>query len=207
MKKRNVLLAVLPAGAMLVLSGCVGITTKSTPIEIFPDMDRQPKYKTQAASAFFADGRASRAPVPGTIAQGQLKDDDLFYTGVVNNMYVGRNPLPIDKDLLVHGRRKFETYCSPCHSRTGGEVGIVGKRLLASGQAWLPTNLQDDRVKQMTDGEIFTIVTNGRRSMHGYKYQVAERDRWAIIAYLRALQRATSGTIEDVPAELRSELR
>lgn len=207
MTTRNKWLLLLPLAGSLMLASCAGITSKNPPIELFWDMNRQPKYKPQAASEFFSDGRASRRPVAGTVAQGQLKDDDAFYTGVVNNMYVGKNPLPINQATLTQGRRRFETYCSPCHSRTGSEVGIVGKRVLASGQAWLPTMLQDDRVKKMTDGEIFTIITNGRRSMHGYKYQIQEQDRWAIIAYVRALHRSTMGTVEDVPAELRSELR
>lgn len=206
MKTRNTALSVV-TGAVLLLAGCAGMPSKNSPLEFFWDMNRQPKYKAQAASEFFPDGRASRRPVPGTVAQGQLNDDDAFYTGIVNNMYVGRNPLPIDHATLTQGRRKFETYCAPCHSRTGSEVGIVGKRVLATGQAWLPTMLQDDRVKKMTDGEIFTIITNGRRSMHGYRFQIAERDRWAIIAYVRALHRSTQGTIEDVPADLRTELR
>lgn len=200
-------LPLLPAAAALLLAGCAGMTSKNPPLEVFPDMDRQAKYKPQMHGDFFADGKASRRPVPGTVAQGQLKDDDALYTGVVNNMYIGRNPLPVDRALLVRGRKKFETYCSPCHSRTGGEVGIVGKRVLATGQAWLPTMLQDDRVKQMTDGEIFTVATDGRRSMRGYKYQISARDRWAIVAYVRALQRSTIGTLEDVPADLRPELR
>jgi mono/diheme cytochrome c family protein len=207
MKIRNVAFSIVPAAAVLLLAGCAGMQSKNPPLELFWDMNRQPKYKPQAASEFFPDGRASRRPVAGTVAQGQLNDDDAFYTGIVNNMYVGKNPLPIDQATLTQGRRKFETYCAPCHSRTGSEVGIVGRRVLATGQAWLPTMLQDDRVKGMTDGEIFTIITNGRRSMHGYKYQIAERDRWAIIAYVRALHRSTMGTVQDVPAELRSELR
>jgi mono/diheme cytochrome c family protein len=207
MKIRNISFSILPAAVALVLAGCAGLPSKHPPLELFWDMNRQPKYKPQAASEFFPDGRSSRRPVAGTVAQGQLNDDDAFYTGVVNNMYVGKNPLPIDQATLTQGRRKFETYCAPCHSRTGSDVGIVGRRVLATGQAWLPTMLQDDRVKKMTDGEIFTVITNGRRSMHGYKYQIAERDRWAIIAYVRALHRSTMGTVADVPAELRSELR
>jgi len=207
MRKLTACLPLLPIAASLFLGGCSGLASKSPPIELFWDMNRQAKYKPQAASSFFADGRASRRPVAGTVAQGQAKEDDALNTGVVDNLYIGKNPLPVNQVLLTHGRQKFETYCSPCHSRTGSEVGIVGKRVLASGQAWLPTMLQDDRVKAMTDGEIFTVVTNGRRSMHGYKFQIAAQDRWAIIAYVRALQRATQGTVEDVPTELRSELR
>lgn len=193
--------------AALALTGCADMKTRNTPLQVFPDMKKQAKYKPQAASAFFADGRASRRPPAGTVAQGQLNEDEAFTTGIVDGMYVGKNPLPITRETLERGRQKFETYCSPCHSRTGGEVGIVGRRSIAAGLVWLPTNLQEPRVKEMTDGEIYSVATNGRRSMHGYKYQVSDHDRWAIVAYVRALQRATSGSLEDVPAELRSELR
>jgi len=172
------------------------------PIEVFPDMDRQAKYKPQAESPLFGDGRASRRPVPGTVAVGYLKEDEPFYTGVNGAMYVGKNPLSIDKELLVRGQERFNIYCAPCHDRTGTGHGIVAQR-----SSWLPSNLHDPRQKNMTDGELFNVMSDGRRSMPGYKYQVSANDRWAIVAYVRALQRATSGTLADVPAELKEQLR
>ena len=108
----------------------------------------------------------------------------------------------IDAALLKNGQSKFNTYCSPCHDRTGSGLGIVPKRTL-----WLPTNLHEDRVVAMADGEIYDVISNGRRTMHGYRYQILEADRWAIVAYVRALQRSDRGTIQDVPAELRADLR
>ncbi|MBI3280347.1 MAG: cytochrome c [Acidobacteria bacterium] len=201
MRIRSILRAGALAAAAAILAGCAGQTTRNTPIEVFPDMDRQPKYRPQRPSEFFADGRASRAPVAGTVARGQLKLDDAFYTGVAGNQYVGRNPLPINSELLKLGQTRFNTFCSPCHDRTGQGRGIVGQRAM-----WLPTNLQEDRVRQMNDGEIFTIITEGRRSMPSYRFQIAGRDRWAIIAYVRALQR-TTGSLDDVPRELRAGVR
>jgi hypothetical protein len=166
------------------------------------DMRFQGKLRTQAETSFFSDRRANRSPVRGTVAMGMLKEDESFTTGVMNNQYVGRNPLKVDADLLKAGQRRFNTYCSPCHDRTGQGRGLIGQSSL-----WIPTNLMEDRVRQFNDGEIFTIITQGRRSMPSYRFQVVERDRWAIVAYVRALQRATGATVEDVPAELRSDLK
>ena len=189
-------------GAAALLTGCAGNMTRNTQFQVFPDMDKQAKHRPQSRSSVFADGRASRVPVAGTVARGNLKEDDALYTGVVNNQYIGKNPLPVDAALLKRGQARFNIYCSPCHDRTATGRGLVGQNAL-----WLATNLHEDRVRQMNDGEIFTIVTQGRRSMPSYRFQIPERDRWAIIAYVRALQRANLGTVEDVPENLRSELR
>lgn len=194
-------LALIGAVAVLALGGCARMTRTSPPIEVFPDMDRQPRYDVQAASPFFPDGRASRMPVPGTVAQGQLRADEGFETGAVNGMYVGRNPLEINETTLARGQERFNIYCAPCHDRAGQGRGIVGQRSL-----WLASNLTDDRIRQMVDGELFHVATYGRRTMPAYRFQVPTEDRWAIIAYVRALQR-TTGTIEDVPQDLRGELR
>ena len=116
---------------------------------------------------------------------------------------MGKNPLPIDTATLAHGQERFNIYCSPCHSRVGDGKGIVPRR----ETSWQPTNLHDERIEKMVDGEIFQVATYGRRSMHGYRYQTTARDRWAIVAYVRALQRAYSGTVEDVPAGQRASLK
>jgi mono/diheme cytochrome c family protein len=189
------------AGALL-LTGCAGQTTRQPPVYVFPDMRFQERYDPQERSTFFADRRASRTPVPGTVARGRLKEDDPFFSGVLNNQYVGRNPLKIDANLMQTGQRRFNTYCSPCHDRTGQGRGLVGQRAV-----WIPTNLHEARVKSFNDGEIFNVITNGRRTMPAYRYQVTEADRWAIVAYVRALQRTTSGSMEDVPADRRAGLR
>ena len=194
--------AVMGLGTLLLLAGCAGNTSRNTPLQIFPDMDKQAKQRPQSYSSVFADGRASRVPVAGTVARGNLKEDEAFFTGVTNNQYIGKNPLPVTADLLKRGQERFNIYCSPCHDRTATGRGLVGQSSL-----WLATNLHEDRVRQMNDGEIFTIVSQGRRSMPAYRFQIPERDRWAIIAYVRALQRANLGTLEDVPEYLRSELR
>ena len=188
---------------LLSLVGCGGVTTRKPPIEIFPDMDRQPKYKPQAASVFFSDGRASRSAIPGTVATGQLREDDGFETGISSGMYIGRNPLPMDAALLARGRERYDIYCSVCHDRTGSGRGIVPLRV----PSWLPTSLLDERIRQMTDGELFNVSSDGRRTMAGYRFQIPVRDRWAIVAYVRALQRTREGTLADVPPELRPAVR
>lgn len=187
------------------LAGCSNFPTRSRPIEIFDDMDRQQKYKAQSlyrGQGIFADGRSNRMPVAGTVAVGHQKDDDAMFRGIVGGQYLGKNPIKIDAALLKTGQGKFNTYCSPCHDRTGSGQGIVPKRTL-----WLPTNLHEDRVVAMADGEIYDVISNGRRTMHGYRFQIVESDRWAVVAYVRALQRSDRGTVEEVPAELRADLR
>jgi len=196
------LLALLVPAVAVLLTGCAGVATENPPIQVFPDMKDQPRYEAQAASAFFADKRAGRRPVPGTVARGHLKEDEGYYTGAVDGMYVGRNPLPIDAANLERGQVRFNIYCAPCHDQAGTGKGLVGTKSL-----WLANDLHIDRVKNMVDGELFEVISIGRRTMPGYRFQIPERDRWAIVAYIRALQRATSGTIEDVPADLRNELR
>lgn len=191
----------LLAAAAFVLSGCAG-PSRQPPIFVFPDMRFQGRYDPQTDRPFFTDHRVDQRPVEGTVARGLLKDDEGFYTGVVNHQYVGKNPLKIDAELMETGQRRFNTYCSPCHDRTGQGRGIVGQRAI-----WIPTNLTEDRVKQFNDGEIFTVITQGRRSMPAYRFQVSEHDRWAIIAYVRALQRATMGTADEVPADQRASLK
>jgi hypothetical protein len=188
--------------ALVALAGCGRTTTTNPPIQVFPDMKQQPKLETQHSSDFFPDRRATRRPVPGTVAVGQLKEDEGFYTGIQNGMYVGRNPLGITEEVLVRGQERFNIYCAPCHDRAGTGRGIVSQR-----GVWPALSVHDDRIKNMVDGELFDVITHGRRTMPGYRFQISERDRWAIVAYVRALQRATSGTVEDVPADLRGELR
>ena len=190
------------AAAAIALTGCAGGTSRQPPVMVFPDMRLQGRYDPQERSEFFADKLASRRPVEGTVARGHLKDDETGHsTGVVNNQYIGRNPLTVDENVMLTGQRRFNTYCSPCHDQTGQGRGVVAQRA-----TWIPTNLHEARVKQFNDGEIFNVITMGRRSMPPYRFQVTEDDRWAIVAYVRALQRTTTNTLEDMPADRRASL-
>jgi len=172
--------------AALALAGC-GTTSRKPPLEVFADMDRQLKLKPQAETSLFADGRASRPPVPGTVARGQLEDE----------------PAPaLTAALLERGRERYDIHCAPCHDRTASGRGIVAQR-----SSWPAANLNEQRYRDMSDGQIFDTITNGKRTMPAYRFQIGARDRRAIVAYVRALQRASAGTLADVPPELRGELR
>jgi len=176
---------------VMVLAGCGG-TTRKPPLEFIADMDRQPKFRAQGETDFFPDRRMTRPPVPGTVARGAPAADALPQ----------RNPWPLSLELLERGRERYDIYCAPCHDRTGSGRGIVALR-----GAWAPADLREARLRQAGDGEIFATITQGKRTMPAYRFQIPERDRWAIVAYLRALQRAASATLDDVPPELRSQLR
>ncbi len=189
----------LLAISVLLLAGCG--SRRTPPIQIFPDMKDQPKYLPQSASRFFGDGRELLRPVPGTVARGYLKDDDAFYTGMHGGTFVA-NPLPMSHETLLRGQERFNIYCAPCHDRTGSGRGIVAMR-----SSWPAFDLNEPRIRQMPDGQIFDTITHGKRTMPAYRFQIVESDRWAIIAYVRALQRAAAGTVADVPEELRSDLR
>lgn len=193
----------LALASSLVLTGCISPSRDTTPLQIWDDMKAQPKYKSQQQSSLFADQRSSRRPPEGTVAIGQLGGDDAYRWGVVASQYVGKIQEPITAELLAHGQLKFNTYCAPCHSRVGDGKGIVGIR---AGAAFQPANLLEARVQQMNDGELYSVASEGRRTMMGYRTQTSDHDRWAIVAYLRALHRANSGTKEDVPENLRAQL-
>lgn len=193
----------LPAiSCLLLLSGCAGISTRSTQVEVWPDMKRQHKFRAQSANPNFADGRTHQLPPEGTVAVGLLNADDAFYQGQVGSMYVGRNPLTYDKATFELGQKKFNTYCSPCHDRTGSGHGVVWKKL----PTFAPANLHEDRIRAYPDGEIFDVITNGRRTMKGLKTQITPRDRWAIISYVRVMQRQ-DGALADVPPAQQANLR
>jgi mono/diheme cytochrome c family protein len=109
----------------------------------------------------------------------------------------------VTPELLHQGQFRFNTYCSPCHDKTGSGRGIVPTRF----PAWQPSNLMEDRVVQFADGDIFNVITNGRRTMPPYRFQITVADRWAIIAYVRVLQRAAHGTVNDLPEDQKAELK
>lgn len=189
--------------AALGLTGCLSPGRNTPPVQVFDDMKKQPKYKAQQETELFADRRTSRRPPTGTVAVGQLHEDEGLHWGIVNSQYVGKNPLTIDAALLKEGQVKFNAYCSPCHSRIGDGKGIVAIR---AGAVFQPTNLLEPRVRQMNDGELFSVASDGRRNMNGYRNATSDHERWAIVAYLRALHRATSGTQADVPENLRAQM-
>jgi len=173
-------------------------------IHIFPDMDFQPKFKADTASDIFGDGRANRGHIAGTIARGSLNADDTFYRGIENGQWTLGFPkqLEISEQLVRRGQNRFNIYCSPCHDRTGGGKGIViGYGLVP------PPSFHDDKVLAFADGYIMNVITNGVRTMPSYGAQIPPDDRWAIIAYLRTLERSQRASLADVPSDHRQDLK
>jgi len=164
-------------------------------------MHDQPKYIPLRQSTFFADQRSARPLVAGTVARGQLRDDPLLFTGKVNGADATIFPFPIDEKVMARGQQRFNIYCSPCHGRTGQGDGMVVRR----GYRRPPTYHQD-RLRDAAVGHFFDVMTNGFGAMPDYAAQVSPPDRWAIAAYIRALQLSEHARVDDVPAGERGKL-
>ena len=165
-------------------------------------MHDQPKYEPLEASEFFENGAASRPLVEGTVARGQLREDAAFYTGQAFGVAVAQNPLPIDAALLDRGQERYEIFCTPCHDRAGTGNGLVAQRGYRP-----PPSLHIDRLRGVADGQLFHVITNGFGAMPDYRAQIPARDRWAIVAYVRALQLSQRATLNEVPEAERSKIR
>jgi hypothetical protein len=187
--------------ALVFLSGCSSVQ-RDPPLQVWDDMKWEPKFKPQMENDLFRDHRDSRVPPEGTVSRDQPYEDTVYNTGMVGELYVGKSPVPMTMEEVKKGQAKFGTYCTPCHDRVGTGQGIVPLHV----PAWQPSNLTEDRVVQFADGEIFNVITNGRRTMPAYKYQISVEDRWAIISYLRVLQRAAHGSMADVPEDQKADL-
>ena len=215
--------------AMVSVLGFRGQRTTNAPIMIFPDMDYQPKVRPQAPLDFFTDGRGSRPPVPGTVpigyampsakaaaspgapvtAGGPGAPDRLAFTAGTDYPNTGKMggtwgtgiPMPVTAELMLKGKERFDINCAVCHGPAAAGDGIVKQYGMAT-----IVSLLDQRIRDMSDGEIFHTITHGKNTMFGYGHNVTVHDRWAIIAYLRALQRAQNATPADVPPEARIEL-
>jgi mono/diheme cytochrome c family protein len=181
--------------------GFRGQTFTLPPIDIFPEwafpsMENQPKLRPQGTSVFFADGRADRTPPVRTVARGMLREDDHLYRGKdAAGAFVPGFPanLTVDRNFLERGRDRYQIYCAPCHSATGDGKGITSRY----GMGATPT-YHDDRLRTMPDGEIYNTITNGKNTMFSYADKLIPEDRWAVVAYVRALQRAQQGKPADV---------
>jgi mono/diheme cytochrome c family protein len=221
------LLSVLFTIAIVAIFGFRGQKSTGSPLEIFPDMVRQMKVRAQAPLMFFADGRGSRLPVAGTVPIGYempkpetiatpaaaveapqshprvafSAGPDYYNTGKMADRWGTGIPLEVTPDLMERGRQRFNITCAMCHGATATGNGITKQYGLAT-----VVTLQDDRIRNMADGEIFNTITNGKNTMMAYGPNVTVSDRWAIIAYLRALQRSQNASIADVPEEHRAEL-
>ncbi len=175
--------------AVIVLTGCRGGTSDDPPVHLNRNMDTQEKYTAQRASGFFADGKAMRTPPEGTVARGQLREDPIYFTGKdAGGVYVPAIPFEVDEAALKRGAERFGIYCSPCHGFTGDGKG----KIMEYKYPIPPTNLYEQRIYDMADGNIFEVISNGVRNMPSYREQIPVRDRWCIVAHVRTLQ--TKGT-------------
>ncbi len=181
----------LLVGAGVILAGCARL-----------DMQDQPKYKPQRPSDFFADGRSGRPEVEGTIARGTLDEDAAYYTGKdPAGDDVAVFPIAVDKAFIERGQQRFEIYCAPCHGRIGNGLGMIVRRGFKQ-----PPSYHIDRLRNAPVGHFYDVITNGYGAMLNYAQQVLPRDRWAIVAYIRALQYSQNANINDLPAEARARV-
>jgi mono/diheme cytochrome c family protein len=184
-RKRSAL-GVLALASAVAASGCArGCTSSRPPIHLNPSMDDQPKVLTQTASTFFYNGASMREPVPGTIPIGGLQEDAAFFTGKgADGQYVATVPGTVDEARLERGRQRYTIYCQPCHDARGEGKGILFQR------GNVPTaSFHDEKILKYPDGQIFDIMTNGQGLMPAYRWPIPAADRWAIIAYVRELER------------------
>jgi mono/diheme cytochrome c family protein len=220
---------VLTGLALVAFLGFRGQRSTGSPIELFPDMVRQMKVRAQAPLGFFADGRGARVPVAGTVPVGYempkagtqpspgvvaidpnvyaqthlgfTGGTDYFNTGKMGTNWGTGIPMQVDGYLMDRGKQRFNINCAVCHGPTAAGNGITKQYGLTT-----VVTLQDERIRKMADGEIFNTITNGKNTMMAYGPNLSVTDRWAIIVYLRALQRSQNATEADVPPEHRAEL-
>jgi mono/diheme cytochrome c family protein len=165
------------------------------------DMHDQPRYKPLAKSTFFDDQRSARPRVPGTVARGHLPGDPALETGKVGTGFVAAVPVPIDLPLLKRGEQRYGIYCAPCHGRVGRGDGMIVRRGYRQ-----PPSFHIDRLRAQPAGYFFDVITAGFGAMPDYAAQVSVPDRWAIVAYVRALQLSQNATVADVPPERRADV-
>jgi cytochrome c5 len=217
-------LLLLGGCTVLALAGFRGSRSTQPPIEVFPDMDHQPKYQPQHPDPFFSDGRAGRKPVDGTVPMGYTlpgrflqagarngtlkpsgfaNSTDYFDTGRFGDVYGDGIPVDVTPEFLDRGQERFDINCAICHGRTGEGKGVVQQIA-----AWATVaNLQDDRIRQQPDGQIFNTITHGKNTMGAYGPVIALEDRWAIVAYVRALQKSQRAALADLPPEKQQQLQ
>jgi mono/diheme cytochrome c family protein len=166
------------------------------------DMQDQPKYRPQRPSDFFADGRSERQPVDGTVARGALNEDTAFYEGKdAAGKDIEAFPIAVDKAVIVRGQQRFDVYCAPCHGRIGNGLGMIVRRGFKQ-----PPSYHIDRLRNAPVGHLYDVISNGYGAMLNYAGQLQPRDRWAVVAYIRALQYSENANINDLPQEARSRV-
>jgi len=201
-----ILLSWIPLALVL---GRRGETVDHTRISIITHMDKQQRYSAQAPCELFADGRAMRPQVPGTVAREQGAELDAFRTGKEDGLWVESFPVGVDAALMERGRERYGIFCASCHGESGYGDGMVHKRAVALEQgAWTPpASFHTDLVRGRTPGQLFNTISLGIRNMPAHESQIPEKDRWAIVAYVKALQRSQHAGLADVPEDHQAGLR
>ena len=217
MPRPLIYIALILVSLSLVPMACVVVNwtnpvKTSTRIQVVPDMDSQPKFKAQSVDRFFPDGRSARQWPAGTVPRTTEPADAAMPHGLIlpDSSYVTEFPEPVTEALLARGRERYDIFCATCHGLTGAGDGMIARRAdqLAQGTWTPPTDLATQTVIDRQHGYIYNVITNGVRNMPGYGHQITSRyDRWAVVAYVRALQRARTATMDDVPEENRRTLR
>ena len=189
-------LGALAFTSLLTVTGCArGCTSSRPPIHLNPSMDDQPKVLTQTANDFFYNGASMREPVPGTVPIGGLQEDGAFFTGKgADGQFVATIPITADEPVLERGRQRYTIYCQPCHDARGDGKGILFQR------GNVPTaTFHQEKILKYTDGQLFDIMSNGQGLMPAYKWPIPPADRWAIVAYIRGLQRDRQARAASAP--------
>jgi len=198
------LILALAVVTVMGIFGKRGHTFRQPPLEVFPDMDRQAKLRPQQPNLTFANGRSSQEPILGTVARGDRYENSAINTGREpgTTNFIAHIPLPVTEQVMARGQQRYDIYCLPCHGPQGDAKGIVQKYGYASVKS-----LHDKLVVVQNDGEIFSTITHGKATMYPYGSQISIDDRWAIVAYVRALQRSRLGLLDEVPAEQKAGLK
>jgi len=208
------------------LTGCRGDVSAEPPVHLVQNMDQQERYEAQEPNAFFKDNRAMRLPVVGTVARGQLREDDHLHRGKVNGAFVEDLPNAADGQPMMvlqpatdadvdrntafvnRGKDRYAIFCTPCHDSGGTGQGIVTQRAVReNASAPKPPSFQEESVLAMPVGQLYDVISNGARNMPPYARQIPVRDRWAIAAYVRALQLSGRARLDQIPTDRAAEKR
>lgn len=201
MKKERVELATLGRYLRLKAVPALALVSGLALMGCQQKMATQPYFKPLEENSYFADGRASRPIEPNTVSRGDLREDDALYTGKVDGELVDEFPISITEEVMARGHDRFNIYCAPCHSKLGDGNGMIVQRGVSR-----PPAFTEDRLTTAPVGHIYDVITNGYGRMYSYNQQLPVRDRWAIVAYVKALQSAGRATIDDVPEAVRAQL-
>lgn len=180
----------------LALAGCRGEKFQSQPVHPNMNMDQQKRFEPQEKNEFFADNRAMRKPVAGTIARGNLKEDEALYQGInEDSSFVEEIPVDVTKSFIYRGKDQYEVFCTPCHGITGDGNGII----MANNYGYVPApSFHLERLRNQSDGYLYSAIANGIRNMPSYATQIPVKERWAIVSYVRALQQSQNVSEDEI---------